>query len=128
MENRTFYKLHIVLQMIEFLCSQGPSIHCFDSFDIGFTSFYMCFILIDITPFFLFDCILRFFLSPMITSFQEFYFIYILISLLFTNMCLYNYTCTVKHVLSDPCVICFPVLSDLDFHALLTIFYVFYTV
>ena len=87
----------------------------------------MCLILIEITPFSLYDSILWFSLSLIITSFQEFYFICFLISMLFTNMCLYNYTFTVKHVLSDPCVICFPVLSDVDFPALLTIFYVFYT-
>ena len=35
---------------------------------------------------------------------------------------------TVKPVLSDTCMIRFPVLSDIDLHTLLTILYVFYTV
>ena len=35
---------------------------------------------------------------------------------------------TVKAVLSDTCVIHFPVLSDIDFHELLAIFSVFNTV
>ena len=35
---------------------------------------------------------------------------------------------TVKLVKSDTCVICFTVLSHIDFHALLTILFMFYTV